>query len=258
MERKLTIIFFLLWPVVASSLSFLFGVNALFSSVIFYGVPSVVLSIQKPGVVKKSFFVSLFIIPFMVIVDYIAQTTKIWLWPLPESIIPFKIFRYVSLEVIVWAFLHMFVAILFYQYFFEKKVIKRFWNKKSRLAFWITIGLSITFLLMMYLTPELLQIPYWYFVFGMVIVLPGVILEDLKFPTVFPKLLKTAMYFFYLNFTYEITALKIGWWAFPSNQFVGRVYFFGVNFPFEEFFFWIILFTLAILSYYEYFFNAER
>lgn len=258
MKHKFSIIFLLLWPIVAYFLSFLFSVNALFSAVIFYGVPSILLTVQKPRFVKRSFFASLFIIPFMIIVDYIAQVTKIWLWPLPNSVFSYKFFSFVSIEVILWAFLHMFAAVMFYQYFFEKSVVKKFWNRKSRMALWITAGISVTFLLMLYLNPALLRIPYWYFVFGMIFVLPGVIMEDLRFPTIFPKLLKTAMYFFYLNFTYEIAALKIGWWAFPSTQFVGRVYFFGVNFPFEEMFFWIILFTLAVLSYYEYFFNAEK
>ncbi|HXS14651.1 MAG TPA: hypothetical protein VN711_00810 [Candidatus Saccharimonadales bacterium] len=258
MGHKKTIVFFLIWPIFAFWFSRQFAINALFSSILFYGIPSLLLSLQKPSVVKKSFIVSLFIIPFMIIVDYVAELTKTWVWPLPQSILPLKLFHVVSLEVIIWAFLHTYIVILFYQYFFEKSIIKKFWNGKSREAFIGTTFIFIIFLFILYLSPIFLYIPYWYFVFGILGILPVVLLEEIRYPQVFPKLLKTAMYFFYLNFTYEITALKIGWWSFPSTQFIGHVSFFGVIFPFEEFFFWILLFTLAILSYYEYFFNRER
>ena len=257
MEHKTTFLFFLLWPIVAVYLSFNFAVNALLSPVIFYGIPSILLSLLRPSAIKKSLFVSLFILPFMVIVDYIAEATQAWLWPLPQSMFP-KLFNYVWVEVLVWVFLHIYIVIMFYQYFFEKHILKRFWDRKSEEVLLGTIFISVLFMLVLIVYPKALHIPYWYLVFGTLGILPAVIFEDLKYPMVFQKLLKTAMYFFYINFTYEITALKIGWWSFPSTQFIGYVSFFGVTFPFEEFFFWIVLFTLAALSYYEYFFNKEK
>lgn len=258
MKHKYVLVFFLLWPITVFGITKIIPINAFFSSIFFFGVPSFVLSLLIPKQIKKSLTISLFILPFMTIVDYIAETTKTWIWPLPYSVIPYKLFGFVSIEVLLWAFLHVYLVIMFYQYFLGKHFKKRFWDKRSSEALFGTIAIFIFFLLSVFLTPTLLRIPYWYFIFGFAGIAPVVLLEDFRYPLIFPKLLKTACYFFYLNFTYEITALKLGWWAFPSKEFIGHVTFFGTIFPFEEFFFWIILFTLAILSYYEYFFNKER
>lgn len=256
--RRLSLFFFLLWPIVASWLSFKFSVNALLSTIIFYGIPALLLSIYRPKRIKKVFFVSLVPLPFLTIVDYVAERTGTWLWPLPHSYFSFRFFDYVSVEILIWGFLYGYAVIMFYQYFFEKIAIKKFWDKRSEEALVGTGVFFALFLIALFLYPSILNIPYWYLVFGTLGILPIVIIEDIKYPLVFPKLLKTAGYFFYLNFIYEVTALKLGWWSFPSKQFIGYMSFFGVTFPFEEFFFWIILFTLAMLSYYEYFFNKER
>jgi hypothetical protein len=192
----------------------------------------------------------------MIVIDYIAESTGAWL--IPFSVLPYRLFGYVPIEVIMWASLHVYAVIMFYQYFFEKVFIKKIWDKKSERLLLGEMILFTLFLALLFLVPRVLNIPYWYSVFGLVGILPAVIFEDFKYPKVFQKLLKTAIFFFYLNFVYEITALKLGWWSFPSKQIIGQVSFFGVTFPFEEFFFWIVLFTLSILSYYEYFFNKEK
>lgn len=256
--HKVVLSFFLIWPIVAVLLSFTFPVNAFYSSIIFFGIPSLLLSFLRPERIKKTFIVSLFMVPLMAVVDYVAEKTQTWLWPLPDSIIPFRFFDVVSIEVLFWIFFHVYVVVMYYQYFYEKNYLEQFWDKRAKEAFVSTSAIFTLFVLTFMSFPKLLEIPYWYFIFGMIGILPVVLLEELRYPLVFPKLLKTAIYFFYLNFTYEITALRVGWWSFPSREFVGHVSFLGVTFPFEEFFFWIILFTLAILSYYEYFFNREK
>ena len=89
-------------------------------------------------------------------------------------------------------------------------------------------------------------------------VLIPVLFEAFAFPKVFIKIFKVVPYFFYLTLLYEVTALKLGWWAFPGERFVGWVSFFGAQFPFEEFFFWLALLSAAILSYYEFYDDGER
>ena len=105
--------------------------------------------------------------------------------------------------------------------------------------------------------PELLIIPYFYFVGGVVLVLIPVISVLFKFPNLIVKFSKMGAYFFYSSIIYEITALKLGLWDFPGDQFIGWVSIFGTVFPFEELFFWIILGVLSVLSYYE-FFDDDR
>lgn len=257
-NHSLLLIFFLLWPIIASWISLNYPINAFFSCIVFFGIPSLILSILRPERIKKTFYVSLILVPFMAVVDYVAEKTGTWIWPLPDSIIPFRFFNVVSVEVLLWIFLHVYVVVMFYQYFFEKKYIERFWDKRAKEALISTLLFFACFVFAFIFFPKKLEVSYWYFIFGSIGILPVVILEDMGYPLVFPKLLKTAIYFFYLNLTYEIVALKVGWWTFASNQFIGNMHLFGVQFPFEEFFFWIILFSLAILSYYEYFFNREK
>jgi len=76
----------------------------------------------------------------------------------------------------------------------------------------------------------------------------------LRFPDLYNALLIIGVYFAYLSFIYEVTALSLGQWTFPAaNQFIGFVHVGGVTFPIEEFLFWIILGSLATLTYYRYF-----
>lgn len=253
-----TILFFIIWPVLASWLSFTFSLNAFVSPMIFFGIPALLLSYFKPASIKQALLASTCMLPFMAIVDYVAQNTQTWLWPLPNSLLPFKLFGVVSIEVLIWIFLHVYVVILYYQYFYEKKYIAELWNERVKELITATLILFTVFIALVLFAPGLLLIPYWYLVFGIVAIVPVILLEEMRYPLVFLKLLKVAIYFFYLNLAYEFTALKLGWWSFPSRQFLGHLSFLGITLPFEEFFFWLMLLTLAILSYYEYFFNREK
>jgi hypothetical protein len=257
-NRHLLLLFFLVWPIIAAWVCFEFSLVAFFSSVIFFGIPSLILSFLMPHRVKKAFYISLLLLPLMAIIDYFAQKTGSWIWPMPGSIFPIKFFEVVSIESLVWISLHIYVVIMFYQYFFEKKYISQFWDKRSRGVFFTTIILFVLFVFAFIFFPQFYNIPYYYLLSGSIGLLPAVILEEIEFPSVFPKLLKTAIYFFYLNLTQEIVALKIGWWNYETKQFIGQMNLLGVTFPFEEFFFWLVLFTLAFLSYYEFFFNREK
>ena len=60
------------------------------------------------------------------------------------------------------------------------------------------------------------------------------------------------------SFIYEVTALKLGWWIFPGQEFIGYITLFNVSFHIEDLLFWFILFALAILSYYNYFEENEK
>jgi hypothetical protein len=80
-----------------------------------------------------------------------------------------------------------------------------------------------------------------------------------KFPSLYGKLLKVASFFFYYSFVYEITALELSQWSYPvPSQFLGYINIYKYSFPIEEFFFWIMLGGLAVLTYYEYFDDDQK
>jgi hypothetical protein len=254
--RKITLFFFILWPIIVAWLSFSLSFNAITSLIFFYIIPSVILSAYMPQRIKKSLFVSTFILPLIIIGDCIAEYTGSWFY---APSFPFKLSNFItSIDALLWGFFHVYFVIMFYQYFFEKSYFKKIWDEKSKEALVGTIGIFTIFLLALIIYPAILNIPYWYLAFGILGFLPIVIFEDFRYPMVFPKLLKTGIFFFYLNFVYEIVGLKLNWWSFPGKQFIGYISLFGETFPFEELFFFLIFFTLAILSAYEYFFNRER
>ena len=81
----------------------------------------------------------------------------------------------------------------------------------------------------------------------------------LKFPKLYAKFLKAGAYFFFFLLIYEITALSLGQWVFSAeSQFLGLMEFKGITFPFEELFAWIMLGSLATLSYYEFFDDDKK
>lgn len=257
-QKTKDILAFLLFPLAGVVLSLALPVNALASTLVFFGLPSLYLCVRKPSAIKKALVFASFSLPLMAVVDYVAEITGTWSWPLPDTVFPIKFLGEVSFEVLIWAFLHYFLVVMFYEYFFEHHHIKKLWNKRTVQFVRYHLGIFVGFLVLLFLFPRYLHIPYWYLIFGVVFLVPPVIMEEIKYPRVFLKLLKASVYFVYLNVVYEITALHMGWWSFPSTQFVGWVTLAGVTFPFEEFFFWIVLFTLALLSYYEYFADDEK
>ena len=71
------------------------------------------------------------------------------------------------------------------------------------------------------------------------------------------KFLKVSAFFFFLFFAFELTALRLGQWNFPG-RYIGKVEIFNLVFPFEEFFFWILLSSTVVLSYYELYVDDEK
>ena len=65
-----------------------------------------------------------------------------------------------------------------------------------------------------------------------------------------------AAFFLFYSLLYEITAMKLGWWSFPG-EYIGLVTILE-TFPIEEFIFWILLFAMAVLTFFEYTEDDEK
>lgn len=74
----------------------------------------------------------------------------------------------------------------------------------------------------------------------------------LKFPKIRGSVFKTAIYFLFLDSFYEFVALKLGLWTFSgdTNTYLVTYKFLNTAFPLEEFLYFSILASSAILSYY--------
>jgi len=244
----------LIFPIIATILSLMLKLSAFTSIIIFILVPSVYLSFRAKQYIKKSLiFAFIAGVPFIIIIDYIAHITKTWI--IPKSILPFRLFGIVSIEIVLWSFSLLYFTVIFYEYFLDHHVTKRLWHPHLKYLIVIELVMFSAFLILFFKVPNLLNIPYFYLILGIMLMLIPVLIELFEHPKLSSKFFKTAAYFFFFNFLYEVTALKLGWWDFNGTQFIGWVFIFGVKFPFEELFFWFMLLAMAILSFYEFFDN---
>jgi hypothetical protein len=255
-RKRFDLIILLVFPIVGVLISYLLNINAFESVLVFFGLPSLYLTIRAPKYSERAMIFSLVASCFlMVIIDYIAHLNGQWI--IPNSILP-RIFEYVTIEVMIWSILNCYFVVMFYEYFLHHHFDKHLWAKNIRYLFIIGLSLFILFLFAYNFFPAYLQIPFFYLWFGILLILIPIILQFFTHPKFISKFLETAAYFFYLTLTYEITALQLGWWDFPSEKFIGWISIFNIKFPLEEFIFWLILFAMGILTFYEYFDDDEK
>lgn len=238
------------FPILASFIAFYTKAGYFWSILLFFGLPSLYLSIREPKFIKKSFIFSLVAsIPTIVAVDIIGQ--RVYQWIIPHSISSIRMFGIVPIEQLFWAFFNFYAVIIFYEYFLDRHFQKRLWAHNFKYVLIITLALIGPVVIACFIRPDWLNIPYFYLIMGLSIILVPTVLELFSRPKLIPKFFQTAAFFFYLSFVYEFTALKLDYWRFPSNQFIGWVSLSDVKFPLEELIFWLFLFAMAILSVYE-------
>ena len=154
--------------------------------------------------------------------------------------------------------MYFFLVVMFYKYFIKQSLSKNLLGARFDYLIIIILFLFSLFLFSYNFSPSILYIPYFYLWFGIILIFVPLVIFLFCYPEFISKFFETAAYFFYLTLTYEITALQLGWWAFPSDQFIGWVSIWNVRFPIEELLFWMILCAMAVLTYYEFFDDGEK
>lgn len=247
--QKFELVAFLLYPILAVVTSLYFKVDVLMGVFLFLGLPAIYLSFRVPiNTTIRSFIFSVLFVPIVCVANYLAHINAQWLIPVTK--VPFYIGGVPMFEVSLWALFLAHFTILFYEYFIDKHFVKKKWYPKMRGLLKILILAPTTFLLVNNFFP----MTYFYLIFGVIGMVVPIILIEFKQPKLMAKFIKAAMYFFYLTFLYEVTALKLNHWSFPvEGKFIGWVLLFGERFPIEEFVFWLALCAMATLSYFEYF-----
>lgn len=250
---KLEFAVLLIWPIVASLLSFLFNAQIYLSLLLFLGVPAVYLSCRHPKLIKKSLLFSvIFSLPAAFLLDYVMEYTNGWAigrMELPHI----WILQHVSLLQIIWLILYSYLIVIYYEAFFDRNVSKSVYARTKDL---IILGVGTVCLLIFfhYIAKSALYINFFYLKIGLVAVLLPLLVFWIRTPSVTAKFFKVGSYFFFFTLIYELTALQLGQWSFPArNQFIGHVTLAGSTFPVEELFFWVMISSVAILAYYEYF-----
>lgn len=245
-------------PLAAACLSFLLRTNSLGSIVLFLIVPSIYLSILRPQSIRKAgLFALATAIPSIIVVDYIMDVTRQWL--VTETVFSSRFLGYITYETIIWAVFSVYIVVMFYEYFFEPREQGLAWRSRMNILVAVLVAMLAIFFALRALYPAFFaSISYAYLIVGTITVFIPTLIELFRKPRLLPKFLMTAVYFFYVDIIYEITALKLGWWIFPSAQYIGKVSILGVSFPVEELLFWMMFLSAGTLAYYEPFDDDEK
>jgi len=224
---------------------------------IFLATPSVFLSLFHRKYVNKLLIAALASIPLGGFVDYIMEQTGGWF--APYSVFGnFKLFHYIIPDLVIWFFFYVYFVLIYYESFIHKK-------KKVKLYYphmkYFLLGMVLLIAIFVWtnaFNPALLKIDYFYIKFGIFFCIIPITLVLAKFPKFWAKFFQTGTYFFYFSSIYEFTGLVLNQWTFPGkNQYIGFIQILSYRIPFEEFFVWILLGALAILSFYEFFDDGE-
>lgn len=254
-NNKADIAALILFPLVAAGLSVLYNLNLAMSSLLFFGVPSLYLSARKPEHVKKTFMFSLLPLPFFLVFDYLAYVDLTWY--VPNSLLRF-LRGTTTVEEMLWIFLWVYFAVMFWEYFLDKSNVKEKFSKNIK-YFIILISVVVTgFFLIYFLKQELLQVSYFYLKLGLVFILFPLAAVLLKFPRLFRKVVLIGGYFLFVSLLFEYVGLRNGHWYFPGERYLGVINFFGNILPYDEIIFWCILGVPAVVVWYEFFADDRR
>lgn len=248
--KKLDILVLILLPLIAVMGSLALRANFLTSAFLFYGLPAIYLSWRNTHAIKRAFIFSLLAFPVGFVGDYLATNSNAWY--VPQSSFPFRVLGVVPIDDLIWGFMLVYVVVIFYEHFLDKGKHNNV-DRRLKYGVYITLASVVIFFSAYLLNPALLRIPYAYFTFGALAVFSPIVIFLSHFPRFLAKYTKVIIYFTCLNLVYEITALELGQWQFLGREYFGWVELWGHRFPFEEFFFYIVLISVAILSNFEYF-----
>ena len=252
-EVKRLKILILIYPIIASIVSLIVKASFFDSIIIFFFIPSLILSFYNKHFIKKiTLFSVILSIPIVMVVDYIMHLTGGWF--VYSTIFASRFLGYVPFEDFIWGFFYVYFVLMFYETFLDKHCKPNLYYPKLKylvILFLLFIGI---FLYVYAREPRFLNISYFYLKFGVFLVIIPISFLILKFPKLYAKIFKIGVYFFYITLLHELTSLQLGQWGFPKeNQLIFIINLFGLRFPFEELFFFIMLCAIAILSYYEFF-----
>jgi len=253
--RKLDMFLLILFPIISVVSSLLLKANFLISIFLFLGLPSIYFSFRTPEQIKKTLAFALIVtVPFGILFDYIATVGKAWF--ITSTVFPFRLFGVIPIEDFIFGFFLVYSIIIFYEHFLDKGKHELV-DKRMKYLLWPLIIFLLIFFIVIFTRPDLLVIPYAHFWTGIVFIFLPAITFLSFFPRLLSKYVKIGSYFFILSLLFELTALQLHQWSFPASKYIGWVSLFGQRFPFEELFFWLVLFSIGILSYYE-FFDDDR
>lgn len=228
----------------------LFIGKSVFSGLVLTLLPTIYLGLRRPKnwtkiIIATLIFGGLFGFAF----EFFAEFNKAY--TVTSRIFPFKIFGVLPLDNVLGHMMMTLLTITFYEHFVGREVNHHV-SRDLKFALLPGIFAAVVIVLIFLLNKESLHARYPYFYAGIAAIIPPIYLGFRK-PQFIKNMAETAIYFFFLWFISELIAVKLGYWVYAGNNYVGWVTVFGITFPFEELFFWTLFYAASLVSYYELF-----
>lgn len=257
-RKKLQIDFFVVICLVALTIPTVLFFQARFivSTLLFFGLPSLYLFLREPKQTNRLAHAVLLGLTTYFSVDFLAELNQQWSWaPEGQLFFPYKILGWVPIDVMIWYFFLILFSMIFYEHFFEHEKSTTV-SKSFTLAYTFFFSILVLIILFYFINPEILIFPYAYFYMGFLGSIP-LLYVIFKKPNLLGKLLQAGLFFVFVLLSFEVTALRLDQWRFPG-EYIGYVRFLGETFPFEEFFFFVLLSVPMMLAAYELFIDDEK
>lgn len=251
MNKKLRFDFYIVLGIILVSIPIIipFQIRPLISAIFLFVLPTIYLFIRKKKPIKEIIFGTLItggMLGFAL--DIILSANNAWNEVSSQLVFNYRLFGFLPLDEPIWFILWSMFIIVFYEHFYDKENKDKLSNKFLLIVI-PTIILLFIICILAIKSIDSLTFPYAYFFAALPAVIP-VAYVLIKKPGLIIKFLKTSFFFFMLCLVYELIAVKLGQWYFPG-QYIGMVKIIGIEFPFEELFFWMTISTSVVLSIYE-------
>lgn len=234
------------WVIVPPIVLLLINGNFFISCLLYLVLPSIYFSIRVPTMIFQSLLVATMTMLPMIIFDYLAFLNKTWA---VSSIFSIRFFEFIPIEDFFFTFWAVYVVIMGFNYFFPKLIINKININHLKNAINIILFFFGLFLIFYFINSKLMVVSYYYFWLVLIVFLLPTIILFVLYPDYRKPVLFIVGYTLFLMLPYEIVANMLGFWSFPSIEYLGMVHLFGQIFPVEEFVAWMILFPLAVLAF---------
>lgn len=251
-ELSLIVVYFL----IATFFVLRFKLGYTETGFIYWGVPSIYISILKPQLIKKTtLYTLLMILPLSFIVDYMGHVSNSWYEP--TALLGIRILGVFPADIFIWGFFYSYFVIAAYEYFFDTDKNKRIFSPKLKYLFWSLSTLIVTFSIIYFFNKDWLIIQYFYIVVTSTLFIIPFSLILYHYPKLFPKIVFQGFYFALLSLIFELTAIYLGQWHYIGEHYIGTIEIVGILFPFEEGL-WILFAVPAYLCIYEFFADDRK
>ncbi len=227
--------------------------KAVFSGAVFTILPALYLGYRDKKNWRKIIIATLiFGMLFGFFFELIQEFTRSY--SVVSQVFP-KILGIVPIDNVLGHMMMTFLTLTFYEHFVDRKKSRHI-SKRVIFALILAGAANVAALLLLRFMPAALITPYPYFFMGICAISFPIFLGMTR-PIFIRDMAVSSIYFFFLYLIIEIFAVKLKWWIYPGNNYVGYVSILGISFPFEELFFWMMFYAASLISYYELFIDEE-